>query len=229
MNNNNISVTRFVSSFFPPFVAEEVIAKMMASPNWPKSPYFGKTEAEIIAIWKEKARYGAETHAQIERFFVEGEKPDTPTPEFANQFLPFEKKIAEKGKMDFLVAEKKIQSLGLSGIIDAAFFLKENPNEIVLIDWKVNAKLPATNFYEKGKPPIEHLQNAKLVVAQLQLNAYKAMWENSTDQKVKHMFVVQLHKNLESYKVHRVPDFQKEIKDMLASLPKEEAQDFELF
>ena len=42
-----LSVTKWISSHFPEFDADLTIRKMMTSPNWEKSKYFGK---EIGAI-----------------------------------------------------------------------------------------------------------------------------------------------------------------------------------
>ena len=41
------SVTKWNHSHFPKFDADLVIGKMMASPRWPQSPYFGMSKDEI--------------------------------------------------------------------------------------------------------------------------------------------------------------------------------------
>ena len=45
------SVTQFNHSLFEGFNASKVIDKMMASKNWSKSKYFGKTKQEIMKEW----------------------------------------------------------------------------------------------------------------------------------------------------------------------------------
>ena len=45
------SCTGFVHNFFPHFDAAAVIKKMMSSPKWPQSKWYGKTAKEIKDEW----------------------------------------------------------------------------------------------------------------------------------------------------------------------------------
>ena len=67
------SVTTWLHSHFKPFDADAIIKKMMSNPErWKKSPYYGKTPAEIKAGWDknrdEAAAAGTEMHQCIERW-----------------------------------------------------------------------------------------------------------------------------------------------------------------
>ena len=209
----NISVTQFVASFFPAFDPDEAIRRMMASPKWPQSPYFGMSPDDIKAAWKAKAEYGTAVHQEISDCIDSGQQHDQPSVEFTNQFLPFYDRLQKKAILTARETEHRIKACGLSGIIDAIFETKDG--EVVFFDWKINEKLPAHNFYERAYKPISHLQHAKLVVAWLQLNAYKYMWEQLNPNNVYRLFVVQMHKDLPTYQVHEAPNFQKEIRSML--------------
>lgn len=71
------SVTTLVHKYFPEFNASAVVDKMMGSPGWPRSKYYGMTKEEIIGLWdrqgKESRDLGTEMHAQIEDFFLRGQ------------------------------------------------------------------------------------------------------------------------------------------------------------
>ena len=85
----NISVTQFVASFFPAFDPDEAIRRMMASPKWPQSPYFGMEPNQIKAAWKAKAEYGTSVHQEISEHIDGKGTPEQPTVEFTNKFLQF--------------------------------------------------------------------------------------------------------------------------------------------
>ena len=53
-----ISCTGFLHAFFGHFDPDAIIKKMMSSPKWPSSKYYGQTAAEIKAGWAKKWRGG---------------------------------------------------------------------------------------------------------------------------------------------------------------------------
>jgi hypothetical protein len=74
------SVTTWLHSHFKAFDADAIIEKMMSNPvRWAKSPYYGKSPAEIKAGWDkgrdEAAAAGTAMHAAIERW---ASPPDPP-------------------------------------------------------------------------------------------------------------------------------------------------------
>jgi len=73
-----ISVTKLIGSMHSKFDADKIIRKMKASPNWPESPYFGKTDAEIKKQWNDNAAQastaGTALHLAIEEY-LDGADP----------------------------------------------------------------------------------------------------------------------------------------------------------
>jgi hypothetical protein len=72
-----ISVTGHVHSFFPEFLPDEVIAKMMRNKaKFDAGEYAGQTVAQIKALWKERGTQAADCgtwmHRQIELLCVSG-------------------------------------------------------------------------------------------------------------------------------------------------------------
>jgi hypothetical protein len=67
------SCTGFLHNFFGHFDADAVIAKMMASPKWYSSKYFGMSADEIKAMWSAKgdasSTAGTRMHLDIEHFY----------------------------------------------------------------------------------------------------------------------------------------------------------------
>ena len=72
-DSDYMSVTSWNSTHFPKFDSDSVITKMMASPRWPNSPYFGMTREEIKMKWKNDgivaSDAGTKMHYNIECFF----------------------------------------------------------------------------------------------------------------------------------------------------------------
>ena len=71
-DSNYTSVTTFNHSHFERFDADKIIANMMASKNWTKSKYYGKTASEIKAGWDANrdsaSAAGTAMHLDIEKF-----------------------------------------------------------------------------------------------------------------------------------------------------------------
>lgn len=67
------SATRFIHHHFKDFDADEIIRKMMTSPKWPESPYYGMTVQEIKNQWDKKGKIarddGTNMHAYIEFYY----------------------------------------------------------------------------------------------------------------------------------------------------------------
>lgn len=67
------SCTGFLHNFFGHFDPDAVIAKMMSSPKWTQSKYYGMTADEIKAQWNAKGKASSEAgtrmHLDIEHFY----------------------------------------------------------------------------------------------------------------------------------------------------------------
>lgn len=130
-----ISVTTILHSLFPPFDADEVITGMRESEKWPRSPYFGKPNTEIKAIWKRNSEEGTEMHDNIERYF-NGLKHNFSTREF-EMFLDWRrsKPYLLPYRAEWPVFSKDLK---LGGTIDMVLRDMRYPDEeiLVLYDWK---------------------------------------------------------------------------------------------
>jgi len=73
VRNGWTSCTGFLHNFFGHFDADAVIAKMMRSPKWYESKYFGMTATEIKKQWSDKgtasSEAGTRMHLDIEHFY----------------------------------------------------------------------------------------------------------------------------------------------------------------
>jgi len=71
-----ISVTTWLHSHFEPFDADAIVTRMMTSPKWTSSPYYGQTREEIKAGWDknrdEAAQAGTDLHYEIEYYYNRG-------------------------------------------------------------------------------------------------------------------------------------------------------------
>jgi hypothetical protein len=67
------SCTGFLHNFFGHFDADAVIAKMMSSPKWYESKYYGMTAEQIKKQWSDKGKASSEAgtrmHLDIEHFY----------------------------------------------------------------------------------------------------------------------------------------------------------------
>ncbi len=132
-----MSVTSWNHSHFPKFNSDAVITKMMASPRWPKSPYFGMTREEIKMKWKndgiEASEAGTKMHYNIECFYNEMQVEDDESLEW-KYFKEFEASIGSKlvpYRTEWMVWDKELR---LAGSVDMIF---ENPDGTLQIyDWK---------------------------------------------------------------------------------------------
>jgi len=68
-----VSCTKFFHAFFGHFDSDAVIAKMMTSPRWYESKYYGMTADEIKKKWSDKGKNSSEAgtrmHLDIEHFY----------------------------------------------------------------------------------------------------------------------------------------------------------------
>jgi hypothetical protein len=80
-----ISVTTWLHSHFEPFDADAIVTRMMTSPKWTSSPYYGQTREEIKAGWDknrdEAAQAGTDLHYEIEYYYNRGDTPQPPIAE----------------------------------------------------------------------------------------------------------------------------------------------------
>lgn len=235
------SVTGFVHSFFPHFDADAVVAKMMSKPDWEKNKpeYAGMTAEQIKQSWRDNATKSADDgtymHRQLELFYnkepfadkVEVD-PETgaevsrtkfeDTKEY-RMFQNFHQKHVVEAGLEPWRTEQIFWSedLKLAGSCDFSC-IDPKTGEIVLFDWKRCKRIEYHNRWQKGLPPVQHMDHCNISHYTLQLNTYKHMLERHYGQnvrRIKGMALVFLHPNQDDVIVEWVRDAQKEVQDML--------------
>jgi len=199
-NAEFLSVTTIIHKYFPEFVGDEVINKMMNSQRWPQSKYYGMTKEQIKKQWedirKEAANLGTQMHAAIEQYFNGELKEQPQTPEF-QMFLHFWKNFSQINpsyrpyRTEWIIYDETSE---IAGSID--FVLVNDKGELILLDWKRSKEIKKENKYQKGFHPIAHLEDCNFNHYSLQLNFYRHILETRYSKTVLAMFIVVFHPNL---------------------------------
>ena len=220
-SKNVTSCTGFLHQFFPHFDAAATIAKMMKSPKWPMSKYFGKTAAEIEKGWsdsgKEASGLGTAMHLAIEQFLngaehlIGAEIKATPEWTYFMNFWADCGHDLEPFRMEWEVFS---QPHLLCGSIDGVFRRKSD-GKIVIYDWKRSKEIKTANDFERGYPPLDHLPNCNYWHYTLQLNTYRWFLETLYGLEVGDLYLVILHPNNKNYRRIRLNRLEQEVLDML--------------
>ena len=220
-STNVISCTGFLHNFFPHFDPKATIAKMMRSPKWPQSKYFGKTAEEIETGWsdsgKEASGLGTAMHLAIEQFLngaldrIDPAVKETPEWQYFMNFWSVHGHDLEPFRMEWEVWSAAHL---LCGSIDGVFRRKSD-GKIVIYDWKRSKEIKSTNDFERGYPPLEHLPNCNYWHYTLQLNTYRWFLETLYGLEVGDLYLVILHPNNPNYRRIRLNRLEKEVLDML--------------
>ena len=218
-DSDYMSVTSWNSTHFPKFDSDVVITKMMASPRWSKSPYFGMTREEIKMKWKndgiEASEAGTKMHNNIEYFYNEMDVEDDGSLEW-KYFKEFNESIGpdlDPYRTEWMVWDKELR---LAGSVDMLF---ENPDGTLQIyDWKRSKKVVKENRWASAIVDcISHLPDSNFWKYSLQLNTYKWILEKNYGKKISNMFLVWLHPNNpgNSYLKYEVDPLPKEMEDLI--------------
>ena len=218
-DSDYMSVTSWNSTLFPKFDADSVISKMMDSPRWPQSPYFGMTREEIKMKWKndgtEASVAGTNMHYNIECFYNGIDVEDDGSLEW-KYFLEFNEAVGKNltpYRTEWMVWDKELR---LAGSVDMLF---ENPDGTLQIyDWKRSKKVVKENKWSSAIVDcISHLPDANFWKYSLQLNTYKWILEKNYGKKISNMFLVWLHPNNSgnSYLRYEVDSLPKEMEDLV--------------
>lgn len=185
------TVTKLSQLYFSQFDPDQVIKKMMASPKWPSSPYYGKTPEEIKLQWKiageESAALGTKMHSHIESFY----RQNTPWNDDSVECRNFNQFVQDNELTPFAFEMRvKLQhgSATVSGIIDAIFF--DTDHNLVLIDWKRCKDIKMENPFENGRECMSQLPNCNYIHYSIQLGLYKYMMEKIHNEKVIGLYIV---------------------------------------
>jgi ATP-dependent exoDNAse (exonuclease V) beta subunit len=214
-----ISATTIIHKYFPEFDNDAVIQKMMKSPNWKKSPYYGKSVDEIKKQWEDNrvsaAAKGTQVHDWIENFYLGGFVCPSKEAEESKSFQNFMNFHNEYGWKPFRTEWRVFtEDYKVAGSIDIVFEGSEK-GKIKVYDWKNSKEIKTENRYEKGLEPLTHLPNCNFYHYSLQLNLYKWILERHYDVKVEEMGLIIVHENYPTYLKYDVRDMKKEIELLL--------------
>lgn len=218
-----ISTTKFLHEFFPHFDADATIKKMMNSPKWPESKWYGKSAEEIKKTWsdsgKEASSKGTAMHLAIEQFLNGAEKIIDPevkkTPEWI-YFMNFWNKYGHDLEPYRTEWEVWTEEYKLTGSIDM-IFKRKSDNTYVIYDWKRSKEIKTNNDFATALYPMEHLPDTNYWHYTLQLNVYRWFLETYYGLKISDLYLIILHpdnKNFIRMQLNRLED---EVEIMMAA------------
>lgn len=217
----NCSTTGFVHHFFPHFDADATIKKMMKSPKWPESKWYGMTAEAIKAKWnadgREASEAGTAMHLGIEMVMngAEAEVDDKikKTVEW-EYFKKYWKADAEKFEPWRTEWEVWDSDLKLSGSIDMIYRNKKD-GTFAIYDWKRSKEMRMENSFGNGFGPCSRLPDCNYSHYTLQLNMYKWFLETHYGLVVSELALVVIHPNNTEAQVYKLPLVPEIIQGML--------------
>lgn len=215
-------VTSYVGSLFQEFDADKVIDKMMASPKWSESPYYGMTKEEIKKQWEDKGKKAAEDgtamHYSIECYYNKEDLSEDENQKYLleneeyQQFMKFEQDfgVSTSGmkpyRTEWLVYH---EDLKIKGIIDMVY--ENDDGTLSIYDWKRVKNLQKFNKWQSAKEPVNHVPDSNYWHYCLQLNVYKKILEDKYGKKVKEMYLVCMYPGKKTYDRVKVVNMHSEI------------------
>ena len=218
-----ISCTKFIHNCFPHFDADAIIKKMMSSPKWKQSKYYGKTAQQIKDEWnangEDASSRGTAMHLAIEQFLhghpeiIEPPVLETTEWKYFSRFWRDVKDDLVPYRSEWEVWSEEYK---LAGSIDMVFYRKSD-DSYVIYDWKRSKEIKMDNSWESGYEPVSHLPNTNYWHYTLQLNTYRWFLETYYGLKISDMYIVIFHPNNTTYQKFRLNRLTDEIQDMLAA------------
>lgn len=221
IDNNNkdvISITTYIHKFFNEFDTDYRIKEILNSEEYknPDYRYYNMTYDQIKNSWEKNGldarTKGTELHEDIENYY---NKLDTNNESLEfKYFLNFYNDF--KDQLEAFRTEWYIfyDILKLSGSIDIVF--KNKDGTLSIGDWKRTKNLYYNSFRnEKGKFPINYLDDCNYIHYSLQLNMYKIILEKVYGKKVKELFLVVLYPENDNYKKINIEIMDKEANYLL--------------
>jgi hypothetical protein len=217
-----ISGTGFLHQFFGHFNAKKTIEKMMKSPNWPNSKYYGMTADAIAKQWtdsgKDASTKGTAMHLGIEQFMngaYDVILPEVKESKEFQYFMNFWKDFGDD--LEPYRAEWSVFSEAhmLCGQIDM-LFRRKSDGKFLIYDWKRSREIRTSNEYQKGLAPLDHLDDCNYWHYSLQLNVYRWILEHLYDMEIADMYLIICHPENTNYKRMRLNRMDEEVEAMLA-------------
>lgn len=199
------SVTTWIKSFFKKFDADKIINNMMNSPKWPTNKYYGMSKDEIKMLWNNNgdnaAKLGTDMHKMFEDYY-NGINVNGSGVEF-DYFQNFIKDNANlvPFRSEWLIYDEELK---LSGSVDMLFINEDGT--LSIYDWKRCKSLEKFVSYNQfALHPISHVPDTNFWHYSIQLNTYKLIIERNYGYKIKDMYLVCIHPELDTnYQKHEV-------------------------
>jgi hypothetical protein len=216
------SCTGFLHAFFPHFDPDSTIRKMMKSPKWPQSKYYGMTAEEIKTQWsnsgKDASEAGTAMHLGIEMFHNGAEHLIDPAVKNTAEWRYFQNYWRECGEdLEPYRTEWEVWSEEhkLAGSIDM-IYRRKSDGKFIIYDWKRSKDIKTANDFETGYPPLNHLPNCNYWHYTLQLNVYRWFLQTFHGLDVAELYLIILHPDNKNYRRLRLNILNDEVQDMLA-------------
>ena len=216
-----ISCTGFLHAFFGHFDPDAIIAKMMRSPKWKESKYYGKTAKEIKDGWtksgEEASEAGTEMHLAIEMFLNDAHEHIPPHVKATREWKYFMNFWNDHGhdlepyRMEW---EVYVEEIKLAGSIDG-IFRRKSDGRFLIYDWKRSKGIKTENTFQTGLGPMSHLPDCNYWHYSLQLNVYRWILEQHYGLDVAEMYLVIMHPDAKGYKRMRLNRMDDEVADMI--------------
>lgn len=217
-NHEYISVTAWIGTFFEPFNADKILARMRKSPKWSTGPYNGMTDEEIKLKWDnnrdQASEKGTRIHGDIDyeirkdiaaslNSIMATSSTSETTERMIDKTNPswklYERFLAEHPTWKIVKTEWRLfdEESKVAGTIDALF--QNEFGEYILVDWKRCKKMKRDGWvYDFATPwPICHLANTNYNHYTLQLNIYRYIIERHYGFKISAMYLAVLHPDYE--------------------------------
>lgn len=214
-----MSVTTWNHSHFEHFDADKIIDKMMRSPRWSNSKYYGMTPEEIKQQWedsgKQASEAGTKMHLAIERFYnkleIDEEQRDSTEWKYFEQFRADFSHL-KPYRTEWMIYDEQLK---FAGSVDMLYQNEDGTLEIY--DWKRSKEIKFENRWQSGiTQVVRHLPDCNYYHYSLQLNTYKAILEKNYNVTIGGMYLVCLHPNNKnkSYQRIKVNDMSKEVSSL---------------
>lgn len=236
------SCTGFLHHFFGQFDSDAIITKMMNSPKWYASPYFGMTAEAIKKQWddnkNEASSAGTRMHLDIERFYnampavnaatctytfeegIAGLAIDECVPQPGAEwdyFCLFQRDyVAKRGfipfRTEWLVFDEAHK---VAGSIDMVYMKPDGT--LAIYDWKRTKELKTENKFQSGLGPLAHLPDVNYWHYTMQLNVYRYILQKYYGYVVSELALVVLHPNNPKWRVSKLNFMDNEVLEMMAT------------
>lgn len=180
-NEEYLSVTKFVSMYYPRFEADEIARKLVTGHRLYQKKYEGLSIHEAIQLlkaeWKARTDIGTNVHNILEKYVLEGISDN----KYSNIFDTL--RLKERYPNDGIVPEMLLFSdkYKIAGQADLVL-VNEEEETFKIFDYKTNQKGIQRNSFQDNRmfAPLEHLPDCNYYHYSIQLSLYAYMlWKET--------------------------------------------------